>query len=204
MTALLLEGLGLGLSTGAYCAAACVPVLAPYLLAEEKGFTRDLLVVGKFLLGRLAAYLLFAIAAGLAGSALGPLPAWLSGASLLACGALLLGYSLVRGLPGLDLCARLSGNPAFKGAPFLLGFLVGVNPCPPFVAGLARLLTVGSVAGCAAYFTAFFVGTTVYVLPVLLAVPLKAAERLRSAAGMAAGLCGLWFCGLGLSRLLRG
>lgn len=202
MTALLAEGLGLGLSTGLYCVGACVPVLVPYLLAEERGWERDLVLLGKFLLGRLAAYLLFAVVVGAAGASLGAPPPWLSGASLLACGLLLLAYAFTRSLPRLDLCATVSRSPALRQAPFLLGFLVGANPCPPFVAGLARLLTVGSVAGCVAYFSAFFVGTTAYVLPVLLAVPLKAVERLKSAAAIAAGLSGLWFIGLGLARLV--
>ncbi|MFA6317964.1 MAG: sulfite exporter TauE/SafE family protein [Elusimicrobiota bacterium] len=204
MAALLAEGLGLGLSTGLACLGACVPVLAPYLLAEERAWRRDLRILVEFLLGRLAAYLLFAVAVGMAGSALGAPPAWLSGASLLACGVLLLCYAFVRTMPRLDLCARVAGNPAFKAAPFLLGFLAGISPCPPFIAGLARLMTIDSVLGCAAYFAAFFVGTTVYVLPVLLALPLKALERLRRAAVIAAGLCGLWFTALGLSSLLRG
>ncbi|MBI4677616.1 MAG: sulfite exporter TauE/SafE family protein [Elusimicrobia bacterium] len=203
LTGLIAEGLGLGLSTGLYCLGACAPVLVPYLLAEEPRFRRDLMVVGQFLLGRLAAYLLLAVVVGLAGARLTAMPGWVTGPALLVCGLVLLGYAFMRGAPRLDACARASASPAVRNIPLLMGFLVGINLCPPFMAGLVRLATIGSVAGCVAYFTAFFAGTTVYVLPVLLAAPLKSVERLRAAAAIACGLSGLWFAGLGLAKLLR-
>lgn len=202
MTALLAEGLALGLSTGLACVGACLPAILPCMLAEEGRPSRAVGALLQFLAGRLAAYLLFAVTAGLAGANMSTLPPWFAGAALLASGLVLLGYSVVRAAPTLGPCARLAGSPAVRGTPLLLGFLAGINICPPFVAGLVRLLTIGSVAGCLAYFSAFFVGTTVYLLPVLLAVPLRQVERLKSGAAIAAGLSGLWFAGLGLARLL--
>ena len=125
----------------------------------------------------------------------------LVGAGILASGLLMLLYALVQNAPHLSVCARLSRSFAVARLPFLLGFLVGVNLCPPFMAGLLRLLTLSSVSGCVAYFAAFFVGTTVYMLPLAASAPLARSQRLRAVAAIASAFSGVWFVGLGLSRL---
>ncbi|MBI5211694.1 MAG: sulfite exporter TauE/SafE family protein [Elusimicrobia bacterium] len=197
MKALFAEGLALGLSTGLYCLGACAPFLVPYLLAEETGWRRDLTVLGKFLIGRLAAYMLFAVVVGYLGARAATPPPWLTGVAFLLCGLALIGYAVARNAPRPGACGRL----AAPGMPLLMGFLAGINICPPFTAGLVRLLTLGSVGRCVVYFAAFYLGTTVYVAATLLLAPLKAVPRLRAAASIACGLSGLWFAAMGLAAL---
>jgi len=55
MPALFFEGALLGLSTGFYCLTACLPLLAPYLLAEGKALWREnFKILMQFLGGRQA------------------------------------------------------------------------------------------------------------------------------------------------------
>ncbi|MCX5789809.1 MAG: sulfite exporter TauE/SafE family protein [Elusimicrobia bacterium] len=204
MTLLLGEGFALGLATGLYCLGACAPLLAPYLLCESEGaFGRGARLLLEFMAGRLAAYLLFAAAA----SKLGARYPGLAGGRVVAAGLLLSGllmvlYAVVRSAPRLSVCAPWADSAAVRRLPFAFGFLVGINVCPPFAAGLLRLVSLASPAKGMVYFAAFFVGTTVYMLPFLVAAPLSRGPRLRSAAALASGLAGLWFAGLGLYRLL--
>ena len=73
MPALFSEGFLLGLSTGAYCLASCLPVLAPYLLAGGGlSWKINFLIFIEFLAGRFIAYALFALAAVEFGKVSGP------------------------------------------------------------------------------------------------------------------------------------
>lgn len=203
MTGLLAEGFSLGLATGVYCLGACGPILAPYLLAEgAEGAAAHGRMLAEFLAGRLAAYLAFAVAVSLWGArhpsaGSGPLAA----AGLLVSGLLMLVYAVVKNAPRLSFCAPLARSRALRRLPAALGFLVGINVCPPFAAGLVRLLSLSGPLAAAAYFAAFFAGTTIYMLPFMACAPLARWQRLRTIAALASGLSGLWFAGLGLARL---
>ena len=204
MTRILAEGLGLGLSTGLYCLGACAPLFVPFMLAEGKPALRsNFWLVMEFMAGRLAAYLLFAAGASLLGERYGAnVSGRLLSAGLLISGLLMLAYALVKNLPQLGLCAQLSRSLAISRLPLWLGFLVGINVCPPFAVGMIRLFAIGSVLPGMAYFAAFFVGTTLYMLPLLAAGTLARFERLKSIAAVASGLAGAYFAASGLAGLL--
>lgn len=204
MTALLAEGFGLGLSTGLYCLGACAPLLVPYLLAEGAGWRAHLWALAQFLAGRLIAYVLFAAAVGALSARLDPVPPKVVGAALLASGLLLLVYGAVRNAPAIPACVALGRGLGRARVPFWLGFLVGLNVCPPFVAGLARLVALGEAFSGVLYFVAFFAGTTLYMAPLLPLAPLGRLERLRTVASLASLLSGLWFAVLGVSTLTSG
>jgi hypothetical protein len=50
-------------------------------------------------------------------------------------------------------------------SPFWMGFLMGVNVCPPFVMSFVYVFTLQSVWKGMVYFLVFFLVTTIYVLP---------------------------------------
>lgn len=204
MSALFAEAFALGLSTGPYCLSSCAPLLVPYMLADGRGWKGSALLLAEFVLGRLAAYLLFGALAGALGSAFaGRLPPRLLSLALLVSGLLLLAALALKAAPKLPLCAWAMRSKSAQRLPFVLGFLVGINVCPPFAAGLVRVLELGGALRGLAYFAAFFAGTTLYLLPLFAVVPLGVHERLRNAGVLACGLSGLWFAGLGLLGLLR-
>lgn len=197
---ILAEGFTLGLSTGSVCLVACAPLLVPYLLAESKAlWLANFWLLVQFMVGRLLAYLLFAVAVGLAGVHLGAsLPNWAEGTALFLAGCLMLVYAAARSDSHPGLC-RMAAKaiPASK-MPFLMGFLVGINVCPPFLAAAARVFALRDVGLSVLYFLAFFAGTSLYILPLVVLTPAARLERLKSIGWLACILSGLWFCCSGL------
>ncbi len=206
MPTLFFEGALLGLSTGFYCLTACLPLLAPYLMAEGRALWKEnLKILLQFLGGRLAAYLLFAVLASLAGQA-GKyiMPGWLLPAATAACGLTMAALAALRISAGPSACLlKTDLNPFFKRLPLALGFVTGINICPPFAAGLLRLLEIADVPRGVAYFTGFFFSTSLFVSPVLLGTPWLG-PRANDIGRLTLLLAGLWYAALGLTGLLTG
>jgi len=227
----MLEPLVLGLSSGTVCLAYCAPVLVPYLLGEGKNISRDVLLLAEFLLGRLAGYVLFALAAWLIGFNLLPSGGWrgvVFGLTYLVLSVLLVGYGFLnlgswcairtvprflkrlslpresaRGEPpaGAETPSEAS-SPAFL--PLVLGFLTGINVCPPFLIALARAADAGSALDSVRFFAVFFVGTAVYFLPMPLLGALRFVRTLRTVGRLAAGIIGIYYFYLGLVTFYGG
>jgi sulfite exporter TauE/SafE len=202
----MLEPLLLGLSSGTVCLAYCAPVLVPYLLGEGENIRRDVLVLAEFLLGRLAGYVLFALAAWLIGFSLLPSGAWrglVFGLAYLVLSVLLIVYGFVA--PKSWCAARVL--PGFRGWPVLplaLGFLTGINVCPPFLIALTRAADAKSALDSVRFFIIFFVGTAVYFVPMPLLGALKSVRILRTVGRMAAGIIGVYYFYLGLVTFYGG
>ncbi len=200
MPALFSEGFLLGLSTGFYCLAACLPLLAPYLLAEGKmAWDFNFGIFLQFTGGRFAAYLIFAVLASVLGEAgRYALPAWALPAAMAACGFLMVFLAVFR-LAGRDSPCLLKSdlNPWFHRIPLLLGFVTGINVCPPFAAGLIRLLQLADVPKGLVYFIGFFSATTLFTAPVMLGTPWLG-RRASEIGRLTLLLAGLWYLALGL------
>jgi len=169
MFAMLSEAFLLGLSTAPFCAAACAPVFLPAVLSREDGRFRSLAAaLGEFLLGRLIAYAAVGLAVGWVGAALGAaMPPWVMPASTALLGAALLLYAISQTARENAFCRavrRWGGGVSF---PLLLGFLTGVNLCPPFVAAMGQALRLGGALNGLAYFLSFFAATTLVSLPLM-------------------------------------
>ena len=205
MTALFSEGFLLGLSTGFYCLLSCLPLLLPYLLSEGRNnWKTNGYILLQFLVGRFAAYMLFAALATLAGKAgQYEMPPWLLPASLCACGALMifLAIARVRGPQGPCLMKK-DLSPFFKRLPIALGFATGINICPPFAAGFLRLMGLADFAKGTVYFCGFYAATSLFMSPVLLGTPWIGA-RVKEIGRLTLLLAGIWYCGLGIAGLLR-
>jgi len=202
--ALFSEGFLLGLSTGFYCLAACLPLLAPYLLAEGKAAWKfNFAIFLQFLGGRFAAYMLFALLASLAGKAgRYALPAQLLPACMAACGLLMVFLAAARVSAGGAPCLlKKDLSPWFKRLPLALGFVTGINVCPPFAAGFIRLLEMADIPKGFAYFGGFFGATSLFIAPVLLGTPWLG-RRANEIGRLTLLLAGLWYSFLGLKGLL--
>jgi hypothetical protein len=201
--ALFSEGFLLGLSTGFYCLVSCLPLLAPYLLAEGSSAWRlNLRIFLEFLAGRFLAYMLFALLATLAGQAgRGALPPWLLPLSMLLCGLWMGGLAVFR-VRTASACALKTGiSPFAQRLPLLLGFVTGINVCPPFAAGFLRLMELADLPSGFAYFGGFFTATSLFISPVLLGTPWVGA-RANEIGRLTLLLAGLWYALLGLKGLL--
>ena len=198
------EGFLLGLSTGFFCLTACLPVLLPYLLSEGgRGWKADFAVLGEFLAGRALAYFLFAVISASIGKGCNPyLPAWLAPLVMLLTASAMLAF-LLRGRHVVGDKCRAVGASFYGRLPLALGFMTGINICPPFVAAFVRLVAIGDPAAGLIYFSGFFSATSVFLLPVLLPSPFINA-RLRNIGRMAMFLSAVWYFFLGLKGLLGG
>lgn len=168
-----MSGFLLGLSLGVACLASCAPALVPWYLASAAGWGRNFLLLGLFSVGRLVGYGVF----GFLAWTIHPLVETMRGS-----------YGYVFGLIYLLMAAMLIqfgrakshsgciGEGAMRRIPaailarpgilaVILGLLVGLNLCPPFVAAFTKAAECSSLAGSVGFFVSFWAGTTVYLLP---------------------------------------
>ena len=204
-----MRGLLLGLASGTACLASCAPALTPFILAQGQSLGHNFRLLAQFLLGRLAGYLVFAILAWSAGLALGAgrighlVPI---GTVYILLGGLLALYGC---LPARETCAaglatrlqaRLTGSHSVV-MPVLLGFLTGVNLCPPFLLALTEAARAGSLAGSLWFFATFFLGTSLFFIPFPLAGLLNRHGAVRLVARLTSGVLGVYYLILGVSML---
>lgn len=200
---MLAKALLLGLSTGPFCLGYCLPVLFPLACAGGKSaLPGRLRMLGEFSLGRMVAYLLFGALAGwLGGRMEHPLLASISAWGLVVLSVLLIAYGLVTGFPKLGLCSRLKPLLPFRYLPLGLGFLTGLNVCPPFLMATAYVFTMGRVWSGIAFFAIYFLTTTLWLLPILFAGAAARVEQVRWLAQLSALTAGLLFLWMGLGML---
>jgi sulfite exporter TauE/SafE len=206
----MIKGFLLGLANGVYCTVSCAPVLLPFLVGEGYSLGRNALALGRFLLGRLAGYLIFGVLAWAGGSLVAGHPAARGlgfGLATLVLAALLVVYGF---RPPKPSCAAGSAGgrlekfvrPALL--PVLFGFLTGINLCPPFLLAFTEAAAAGSLAGSVLFFAAFFVGTSLYMVPLVLTSALRRWPALQVVGRLAAGVMGLFYLYQGFILCLGG
>ncbi len=178
---MLWEAFLLGLSSGTYCATACAPVALPFLSSRpdsDRPYGRNAALVALFLCGRLAGYIAVGAALGAVGAyALSYAdPAFtrvLSRAATAAAGALMIAGGLAESALKARVCAFLRRLWRPRMGALAFGLLTGASICPPFVAAAARVFAAdpaggpGAAVGGAGYFLFFFLGTSVWFVPLL-------------------------------------
>lgn len=197
----------LGLSTGLFCAGLCLPLAAPVLFARRKGGAGGSAAgVLLFLAGRLVAYLLVGLLVGLLGRTLNRF--WSVKAVVLpivfaVLGLLMIFYAFAQSFPQLGFCRFM--RPTFQSNRYLLmlGFLAGVNLCPPFLLAIASALEAGGVLLGVWFFLVFFVATSIYLVPLFFAGSVTRYRGVRIAARVAAALAGCYFVVLAFRAIFR-
>jgi predicted lysophospholipase L1 biosynthesis ABC-type transport system permease subunit len=201
------EALALGFGSGPVCLASCGPVLLPWLGAEPRDLRTTCRLLGLFLGGRLGGYLSFAVAAWAAGWAI-PLSA----------------RTLVFGLANFGLAALLGISACFPSRPCArareesperlyqigpaerfrppaaatLGFLTGLNLCPPFVTAGVRAAATHSLTGALVFFALFFVGTSAWFVPALAVSRLRRMSVVPALARMTMAVLAIYYAYLGI------
>jgi sulfite exporter TauE/SafE len=205
-----MNGFLLGLANGTTCLAFCAPVLVPYLLHEGTGIARSLLILLQFLIGRLGGYALFGLLAWAMGSALTEATdaqGTVIGVAYVGLAALLVAGALRRRAP--------EGACALKGArsvlarwpallPFGMGFLAGLKVCPPVLLAFANAASTGTLGGSLLVFLTFFLGTSVYFLPVSLVGAFRHIGELQIVARFAAVIVALYYAYMGVLLVIGG
>ncbi len=198
------QALLLGLSTGPYCLGYCLPVLLPLTCATPDAMLRTRAVtVARFSAGRFVAYLAFGALAGYLGHETPhPTAAKVSAIAVIVLSILLMVFGLIRTFPRLGLCT-LAGRLGSTGRlPVVMGFLTGLNACPPFLLAVTFVFTAHNVVGGLTFFAIYFVVTSVYLVPLIFIGQAARFEKVRWVAQVASILAGLLFLKMGLTRLL--
>jgi sulfite exporter TauE/SafE len=207
------EALALGFATGPVCVATCGPVVLPWILAQPGGVRGHSRQLGLFLGARLAGYLLFGAAVWLAGAAIPR--AWTGRSWLLGAVQVLLALSLAAFATGWPRRRRavagqsqplvqIGAQPASppRGA-LALGFLTGINFCPPFLVAGVRAAQLASLSASLLFFAVFFVGTAVWFLPFLSLGLVRRTPAVVTVARIAAILLACWYGFSGLLILIE-
>ena len=84
-----------------------------------------------------------------------------------------------------------------------LGFLTGINLCPPFLIAGVRAAQASSIAGALLFFAVFFVGTAVWFVPFLTLGVLRRTPSFLTVARMVAVLLACWYGFTGASLLIE-
>ena len=201
MLRFLAEGFVLGLSIGLSCLVTCGPVFLAFMLREKRSFKTSLIVFGEISLGRFFGYGIFGAMAGALG---GLIPDFyrnvITYIAFIAIGGIMVFYG-IRGRTAPSKCA-ISWADKYISNPILLGFLTGLELCPPFLLAVADAVSAGGALSGFVLFTGFFAGTTIYLFPVAFFSVASNLKGFRVAAMIAAVAIGIWFFVQGASGLV--
>jgi len=203
MSEVIVQPLLLGLSVGIFCFTYCIPFIAPYIVSEKREFKKNTSVVFQFVLGRLGGYILFGAIFGYLGERINNQTVnFILMLALIFLSAFLILYALGFLKSGELFCSEKYFKFKKK-IPIIMGFLMGINICPPFLMSLAYVFTLHSVIKGIIYFLLFFVGTTVYFLPIIGLGFLGKMEEFRKIARISALLVGFAFLFYGIYYIIE-
>ena len=83
----------------------------------------------------------------------------------------------------------------FADRPFLVGVLTGINLCPPFLGAVVSAVDISGPWAGMLVFTAFFAGSTIWLLPVFIFGVLGSKKFMRTVAVFGSVIVGAWFLG---------
>jgi sulfite exporter TauE/SafE len=203
---LLYRAIALGLTNGLSCIGLCLPVALPTIAGTKTTtLTGSILRVLIFLLGRLIAYLFFGFLAGLIGVTLQRFPFfhfWIIPILYLLLALLLIIYGItgLNPFPHFTLCRLMQPHLNSSRFLFLLGFLVGLSPCPPFLLALVNVIDIAGILNGIFFFLFFFLATSIYFLPLIFVGYLARFDLFRTAANIIAVITGVYFLILSFAR----
>lgn len=208
-----LDGFLLGLANGVSCMAICAPVLIPYLLGEGKGVIRNFGVTGRFLLGRLLGYLLFAVLAWAVSDAFlrdTGLRNQITGIAYILFSGLLIFYGFFQEKDAS--CPAACNSNTYKRLlafcpallPVAAGFATGLGFCPPFLLAVTGAACQTSLLGALLFFFSFFLGTSLLFVMAPFVGALGRIPVLQIVGKMAAGLMGLFYLYSGIISVIGG
>ncbi len=200
-----------GLSTGAFCMSTCFPLLAAFMASEERTSRKNLGLILYFLAGRFLGYMLFALLFGLLGQRLrSPVISLIADASLILVSLVMILQIfgiLRRNIPA---CAAAGAGNKPANTPthwkaVLMGFLMGVNICPPFLLSLSYVVSLRDVLQSLLYFTIFFLVSSLYFLPMVfvgMLAKIKEIQRVARLSGMITAVLFIVYAAYALAQQL--
>jgi sulfite exporter TauE/SafE len=197
----------LGLSSGSACLATCGMVMFPYLMSGSSGVKRISIDLSVFLITRLIAYFILATLAWYFGQAFFSDPLIrniVPGILYMVFAVMLVWYSIDK-----------SRNPACPAkivktvnnrrlVPLFLGIVNSFGFCPALFIILTKSATQGTIVQSYLAFLAFFIGSSLWFLPLPLAGKIRKREVIKTIGLLATGLAGIIFMIKGITNLIGG
>lgn len=201
------DSLILGLSSGSACIATCGMVMFPYLMPGSAGVKRIALDLTLFLMTRFLVYFILATLSWYFGQALFSNPVVrniVPGILYMVFAILLVWYSISKN-SNPDCPAKfLKTVNNHRLVPILLGIVNSLGFCPALFIILTKGATQGTLIQSYVAFLAFFIGSSLWFLPLPLAGKIRKKEVLRNIGILATGLAGIIFMIKGLTNLIGG
>ena len=177
---LLVEPALVGLSVGAFCLSYCFPFLASFMASESRGVKKNFALILYFTFGRFLGYMVFGSLFGYLGEKFQfPSLTLLTDLSLILISIILILHctGLLRQKENLCFIQKAGNHNAVA-----MGFLMGINICPPFLLSLTYVFSLHNTLQGVLYFLIFFLVSSIYFLPMVFLGMLGKMKELRSIA----------------------
>jgi hypothetical protein len=197
----------LGLSSGSACLATCGIVMFPYLMAGEAGVKKIAIDLSLFLLTRFVIYFMLATFAWHFGQAFFNNPVVrniIPGILYIVFAILLVWYSIDKNRNPACPAKIIKSVSDRRLVPVLLGVVNSLGFCPALFLILTKSAIQVTLAQSYIAFLAFFVGSSLWFLPLPLAGKIRRKEVLKNIGILATGLAGIIFMIKGLTNLIGG
>jgi hypothetical protein len=197
----------LGLSSGSACLATCGIVMFPYLMAGEAGVKKIAIDLSLFLLTRFVIYFMLATFAWHFGQAFFNNPVVrniIPGILYIVFAILLVWYSIDKNRNPACPAKIIKSVNDRRLVPVLLGVVNSLGFCPALFLILTKSAIQVTLAQSYIAFLAFFIGSSLWFLPLPLAGKIRRKEVLKNIGILATGLAGIIFMIKGLTNLIGG
>ncbi len=193
----LFEGFTLGLSLGITCVSTCGPIYLPYIMGARQKGSSALVVTLHITLGRFLTYLLFGAVAGIIGKGINEVSrSHFTAVAYIGLSLLLIYQAIIRQKEKKD--CTIKSWQKYITHPFVLGVVTGINFCPAFLIALTRSFQLSGIIAGVCLFFAFFLGTSIFILPLSLGGLFTKWDRVREIAKLVAIFIGIWYLYQGL------
>mgnify|MGYP001313562081 CR=1 FL=1 len=196
----------LGLSSGSACMVTCGMVMFPYLMAGSAGVKRMAIDLSIFLLTRLVIYFILATLAWYFGQALFSnkvVRNIVPGILYMLFAVMLVWYSISN--LNQEWPAKIVKTVYnHRLVPVFLGIVNSLGFCPALFIILTKGATQESLIQSYIAFLAFFIGSSIWFLPLPLAGKVRKKEVLKTIGILATGLAGIVFMMKGITNLIGG
>src|SRR5450759_455338 len=201
------DSLILGLSSGSACLATCGMVMFPYLMAGSADVKRIAIDLSLFLITRFVVYFILATLAWYFGQAVFSNPVVrniVPGILYIVFAVILVWYSISKNRKP-DCPAKIVKTVNnHRLVPILLGLVNSLGFCPALFLILTKGAAQGTLVQSYFAFLAFFIGSSLWFLPLPLAGKIQKKEVLKKIGILATGLAGIIFMIKGITNLIGG
>jgi sulfite exporter TauE/SafE len=190
-----------GFSVGAFCMSYCFPFLATFIASESRTSKRNLALIFYFMLGRFIGYIAFGFVFGFLGEQFkSPFLTLITNLSLI-----LVSIVMILHITGLykqkdDLC--LASKFHNRNA-IVMGFLMGINICPPFLLSLTYVVSLNDILKSVLYFMIFFFASSIYFLPMVFVGMLAKIKELQKTAQVSGIMAACVFIIYGVYSIIK-